>query len=35
MVVCILLMISDVDGEGKGNTLQYCCMENPMGGGAW
>ena len=22
-------------GEGKGNPLQYACLENPMGGGAW
>ena len=22
-------------GEGKGNPLQYSCLENPMNGGAW
>ena len=22
-------------GEGKGNPLQYPCLENPMDGGAW
>ena len=22
-------------GEGSGTPLQYSCMENPMGGGAW
>ena len=22
-------------GEGYGNPLQYFCLENPMGGGAW
>ena len=22
-------------GEGNGNPLQYSCLENPMGGGAW
>ena len=22
-------------GEGNGNSLQYSCLENPMGGGAW
>ena len=22
-------------GEGNGNPLQYCCLENPMNGGAW
>ena len=23
------------DGEGNGNQLQYSCLENPIGGGAW
>ena len=23
------------DGEGNGTPLQYSCLENPMGGGAW
>ena len=22
-------------GEGKGNPLQYSCLENPMDGGVW
>ena len=22
-------------GEGKGYSLQYSCLENPMDGGAW
>ena len=22
-------------GKGKGNLLQYSCLENPMDGGAW
>ena len=22
-------------GEGNGKPLQYCCLENPMDGGAW
>ena len=22
-------------GEGNGTVLQYSCLENPMGGGAW
>ena len=22
-------------GEGDGTRLQYSCLENPMGGGAW
>ena len=24
-----------VAGEGDGTPLQYSCLENPMGGGAW
>ena len=24
-----------VPGEGKGNPLQYSCLENPMDRGAW
>ena len=23
------------NGEGNGNPLQYCCLENPMDGGDW
>ena len=23
------------NGEGKGNPLQYSCLENPVDGGAW
>ena len=23
------------DGEGNGTPLQYFCLENPVGGGAW
>ena len=22
-------------GEGNGNPFQYCCLENPVGRGAW
>ena len=22
-------------GEGNGNSFQYSCLENPVGGGAW
>ena len=22
-------------GEGNGTALQYCCLDNPMDGGAW
>ena len=25
----------DSPGVGNGNALQYSCLENPMGGGAW
>ena len=24
-----------IPGEGNDNLLQYSCLENPMGGGAW
>ena len=24
-----------MDGEGNGTPLQYSCLENPMGRGAW
>ena len=24
-----------INGEGSGIPLQYSCLENPMGGGAW
>ena len=27
--------LKDKDGEGNGTPLQYSCLENPMGGGAW
>ena len=27
--------IRDTNGEGNGTPLQYCCLENPMDGGAW
>ena len=30
---CILLAF--ITGEGNGTPLQYACLENPMGGGAW
>ena len=28
-------LYSKLNGEGTGNPLQYSCLENPMGGGAW
>ena len=30
-----LVQIKAVDREGNGIPLQYCCLENPMDGGAW
>ena len=27
--------LRDRTGEGNGTPLQYSCLENPMGGGAW
>ena len=27
--------LSNWIGEGNGTPLQYFCLENPMGGGAW
>ena len=30
-----LFTLSPQIGEGNGNPLQYFCLENPMGGGAW
>ena len=27
--------VGEVPGEGKGNPLQYSCLENPMDRGAW
>ena len=28
-------ILRHICGEGKGNPLQYSCLENPMDGGAW
>ena len=28
-------MVDVTNGEGNGIPLQYCCLENPMDGGAW
>ena len=30
-----VLLILTILGEGNGNPLQYCCLENPMDRGAW
>ena len=32
---CYLHSLALSDGEGNGTPLQYCCLENPMNGGAW
>ena len=32
---CLIPGLGRSSGEGKGNPLQYSCMENPMDGGAW
>ena len=29
------MILSNHLGEGNGSPLQYCCLENPMDGGAW
>ena len=36
--ICILftsISLTLNSGEGNGTPLQYSCLENPMGGGAW
>ena len=30
-----LLKVKGNHGEGNGNPLHYCCLENPMDGGGW
>ena len=27
--------VGSIPGEGHGNPLQYSCLENPLGRGAW
>ena len=31
----LLIVLGLHNGEGNGTPLQYCCLENPMDGGAW
>ena len=31
----VLSLLGQNIGEGNGTPLQYSCLENPMGGGAW
>ena len=33
--LAVLAVTNFPKGEGKGTSLQYSCLENPMGGGAW
>ena len=35
MLTIGFLVPIDTVGEGKGTSLQYSCLENPMEGGAW
>ena len=30
-----MINTTTLPGEGNGTPLQYSCLENPMGGGAW
>ena len=30
-----MFLCNSLNGEENGNPLQYSCLENPMGGGAW
>ena len=34
-ISCISALLESQPGEGNGNPLQYSCLENPMGRGAW
>ena len=34
-MICDLKSTAVPSGKGSGNPLQYSCLENPMGGGAW
>ena len=31
----VSISLNTHSGEGNGTPLQYCCLENPMDGGAW
>ena len=33
--VALFTIAKTWNGEGNGTPLQYSCLENPMGGGAW
>ena len=33
--ICKISCLAFIIGEGNGTPLQYSCLENPMGGGAW
>ena len=34
-VLALYIGVASRGGEGDGTPLQYSCLENPMGGGAW
>ena len=34
-LIYILYILYISPGEGNGNPLQFCCLENPMDRGAW
>jgi len=35
-LLCVVFVVSGrLSGEGNGNPLQYSCLGNPMGRGAW
>ena len=34
-IYLLFLVALGLFGEGNGTPLQYSCLENPMGGGAW
>ena len=34
-LMCKMVVITHVSGEGNGNPLQCSCLENPVDGGAW
>ena len=35
VLIIFLLFLYTGSGEGNGTPLQYSCLENPTGGGAW
>ena len=35
VIITLSIQLAFSDKEGNGTPLQYSCLENPMGGGAW